>query len=159
MAGRLALAVTVAALAAAWFAGCEGETRTTTVTAEEPSGIASLKAFAFSETKQQARRTCSSIPREVLTRGFAQRSSDRPFGDDLDTYDDNAIGLLYVEDIGSNPIRLQHAAYKGCLAGLNQAQSQRPARAVRRPGRQGGPPGEAQLGRAIGRWQALGGRD
>lgn len=114
----LSLVVSVGA-----FAACSGETQTTTVTSTTPGGTAELKAFAFSETKKQARRTCASVPREVLTAAFAERSSDLPFGEDLRRYDDNAIALLYVEDIDINPIRLQSAAYKGCLAGLEDQAS------------------------------------
>lgn len=110
---RLSLVAVVGALAA-----CSGETHTTTVTSKTPGGGGKLKAFAFSEMKKQARRTCASVPREVLTEAFAERSSDLPFGEHLRRYDDNAIALLYVEDIDINPIRLQSAAYKGCLAGL-----------------------------------------
>jgi hypothetical protein len=103
----LSLGLLVGALAA-----CSGETQTTTVTSQTPGGTAKLKAFAFSETKKQARGTCTSVPREVLATTFAERSDFRT-AENLRRYDDNAIALLCVEDIDLNPIRLQSTTYKG----------------------------------------------
>jgi hypothetical protein len=110
----------MAAIGAVVLAGCDETARTTTTVARVgPTQVAKLKAFAFRETRLQARRTCAAVPRMVLTRAFARRSEDPPFGDDVASYDNNAIALLYVEDIAISPIRLQSAAYEGCTAGLD----------------------------------------
>jgi len=122
------VAAALAALAAVAPAACSNETKTTTVTTEQREGTAKLKAFAFSETRLQARRTCVVVPREVLAMGFARRSSGVVRGAPR-RYDDNAVALLYVEDIDINPIRLQTAAYNGCLRGL-QDQRRRTTRTI-----------------------------
>jgi hypothetical protein len=77
-----------------------------------------LKAFAFRETEKLARRTCSSVPRSILAAGFLSRSASPPAGRDPSRYDNNYTALLYVADVDINPIRLQTAAYNGCITGL-----------------------------------------
>lgn len=112
----IARIIIVATAAAGLVSGCAGQTKTTTVT-EAGGETAKLKRFAFQQTERQARRVCASVPRDVLAVVFARRSSGGVRGDPL-RYDDNDVALLYVEDIDISPIRLQTAAYNGCLTGL-----------------------------------------
>lgn len=114
------------------LSGCFGDTSTTTVSAST-DGRARLKAFAFQEMRKQAKRTCASVPRGVLTASFLGRSSAPPAGADPGRYDDNYLALLYVEDIDINPIRLQTAAYNGCLIGLHHQTKAAESRSVDAP--------------------------
>jgi hypothetical protein len=118
LARKLAFSVALAAAATGSLSACAGEAQTTTVTLRRAAPTAKLKAFAFSEVGAQARRTCGLVPREQLAAAFAGRSSSPPPAGEPARYDANAIALLYVEEIKISPIRLQTAAYKGCLEGL-----------------------------------------
>ena len=90
-----------------------------TVTVREDDAAQRIERFAYRETKQQARRTCGAVPREVLARSFDAVSKDQR-ADTRREFTDNDIALLYVETIDISPVPLQRAAYDGCLAGLKR---------------------------------------
>ena len=104
------------------LAGCLGNgepaTKTDPVTHEAQPTRKQLGRFAYDQTKAQARKTCRFVPRRVLARSFARASRDRPRAQ---RYNDASVALLYAEDVGIRPIRLQQAAYDGCLEGLRDA--------------------------------------
>ena len=104
--GRRTSSGVLGLIAALLLSGCFGQTDATT-TADSSGGRARLKAFAFKETRKQARRTCAAVPREALAAGFLARSEAPPAGRDPARYDDNFLALLHVEHIRLNPIRLQ----------------------------------------------------
>jgi hypothetical protein len=111
-----------AAVGAAWLAvavGCGGGETTTTVTTQSTEPVERLDRFAYGEVKEQAIKTCFLVPRQVLYRAFERGSSDRPGEIAKSAADDNGIALLYAEDVDISPIRLQQAAYDGCLSGLS----------------------------------------
>ena len=104
--------------------GCGGDDEVRTVTVDGGDRQERITRFALAETREQARKTCAVVPRDVLARSFARVSDDRPSveGRRLTA---NDIALLYVEDIGINPIPLQRAAYDGCMAGQRLARGRR----------------------------------
>ena len=84
-----------------------------------PSPRGRLRAFAYREMRRQSARTCRFVPRKVLARAFARASIDpelagAPPAEATDDY----LALWYAENVRIHPIRLQQAAYDGCLAGL-----------------------------------------
>jgi len=96
------------------------------VEAAQPSGIQSpsaararLSDFAYRQMRKQSEKTCQSVPRKVLARAFAEASIDPDLAEvDPTEASDNYLALWYAEDVRTRPIRLQQAAYDGCLAGL-----------------------------------------
>lgn len=133
--GRAAIGACVLAAIVASGGACEGEPETTTVQRDTSgAGLGHLKALAFREMREQSERTCYAVPRAVLARAFLRLSDAPAFGRDPVAYvrgptADNNLGLLYAEDIDMNPIRLQSAAYMGCIVGLEtRARERRGAR-------------------------------
>jgi hypothetical protein len=96
------------------------------VTAAQPSGTATssatqarLRDFAYQQMKQQSEKTCRVVPRKALAQAFAGASGDPGLaGVQPARASDNYLALWYAEDVRIHPIRLQQAAYDGCLAGL-----------------------------------------
>jgi len=82
-----------------------------------------LKSFAYRQMKQLSRKTCRVVPREVLSRSFGRASDDPLLGGSSDPaeWTDNYVALAFAEDVKIHPIRLQQAAYDGCMAGLDAA--------------------------------------
>jgi hypothetical protein len=75
--------------------------------------------FAYRQVERQAKKTCRSVPRDVLAEAFAAASDDPGLaGVDPAEADDNYVALWYAEDVGLSPVPLQRAAYDGCMAGL-----------------------------------------
>jgi hypothetical protein len=100
--------------------GCGGGETTTTVTAQSTAHAERLEWFAYREVKEHAIKTCSLVPRTVLYAAFERGSGDRPGEIAKSAADDNGIALLYAENVDISPIRLQQAAYDGCLSGLSR---------------------------------------
>jgi hypothetical protein len=108
--------VATLALLVGFAVGCGGG-ETETVTEQEPK----TGGFSYKQVEALSERTCGAVPRVVLARSLARESSDPGVGGTGDPaqFDDNAVALLYVEDIAIRPIALQTAAYDGCMAGLS----------------------------------------
>jgi hypothetical protein len=116
----LVLIVGVLALAA-----CGEQPEAAVTYASRPTGTASkeatrLRQFAYKQMEKQSRETCRILPRKVLARKFGEASGDLHLGgaEDPAEWSDNFVALAYAEDVHISPIRLQQAAYDGCMAGL-----------------------------------------
>lgn len=112
------------------LAGCSGEAETGTITgskearrshsqAARVATPSTLTSFAYSQMEKQSRKTCRVVPRRVLAQGFA-RAGDPNLGGSKDPagWSDHYVALSYAEDVKISPIRLQQAAYDGCMTGL-----------------------------------------
>lgn len=116
------LSASVVALAGfiGWAAGDDAR-----VTAAQPSEKATssvttarLRDFAYRQMEKQSEKTCRIMPRKALARAFGEASGDPVHVQEPASASDNYVALWYAEDVRIRPVRLQQAAYDGCLAGL-----------------------------------------